>query len=132
MVLSLINIFSGCMEEDKDDNEKDQNNDGIDISVQVRILGNNILLKHRGDESIKFDSIKAVINIGNDVFNVSSKDFEILFDNEDKYWDIGEVFAIHNENLSIPSVLIDLYLFDSKSDSIIIYTSNKYGEFKIV
>ena len=132
LVLSLINIFSGCLDEDKDDNDQDQNINDIDISCSVDILGNNIILKNKGGDTIKFDSIKASINIGNDTFNISSKDFELLFHNEDEYWSIGELFAIHNDNLSITGVLIDLYIVDLKSDYVIIYASNKYGEFKIV
>jgi hypothetical protein len=132
LVLSLINIFSGCLDEDKDDNDQDQNINNIIIGCSVDILGNNILLKHKGGDTIRFDSIKAIINIGNDTFNISSKGFELLFHNEDEYWSIGELFAIHNDNLSIPDVFINLYVVDKKSDSVIIHASNKYDEFKVI
>ena len=132
MVLLLVNIFSGCIDEDKDDNEQVQDENSIDISCTVRLLGNNILLKHEGEEKIRYDNMKVIVNIGNDTFNISSNDFILLFGNEDEYWGIGELFAIHNDNLSIQDILIDLYLVDLKYDYVIIYASNKYGEFKKV
>ena len=131
LIFSLINIFSGCLEEDKDGNEIDQTND-IEIICSVDILGNDILIRHKGGDIIKYADMKVILNIGNDTFNISSKSFKKLFHNEDEYWSIGEMFAIHNDNLSIPGVLIGLYLFDYKSDSLILHASNKYGEFKVV
>ena len=110
LVLLLVNIFSGCIDEDKDDNEQVQDENSIDISCTVRLLGNNILLKHIGEEKIRYDNMKVVVYIGNDSFNISSNDFILLFGNEDKYWEIGESFAVNNDDLSIQDVLIDLYL----------------------
>ena len=132
LVLLLVNIFSGCIDEDKDDNEQVQDENSIDISCTVRLLGNNILLKHIGEEKIRYDNMKVVVYIGNDSFNISSNDFILLFGNEDKYWEIGESFAVNNDDLSIQDVLIDLYLIDIISESVIIYASNKYGEFKTI
>ena len=132
LVLLLVNIFSGCIDEDKDDNEQVQDENSIDISCTVRLLGNNILLKHGGEEKIRYDNMKVIVNIGNDTFNISSNDFILLFGNEDKYWEIGESFAVNNDDLSIQDVLIDLYLIDIISESVIIYASNKYGEFKTI
>ena len=132
LVLLLVNIFSGCIDEDKDDNEQVQDENSIDISCTVRLLGNNILLKHRGEEKIRYDNMKVIVYIGNDSFNISSNDFILLFGNEDKYWEIGESFAVNNDDLSIQDVLIDLYLIDIISESVIIYASNKYGEFKTI
>ena len=132
LVLLLVNIFSGCIDEDKDDNEQVQDENSIDISCTVRLLGNNILLKHIGEEKIRYDNMKVVVYIGNDSFNISSNDFILLFGNEDKYWEIGESFAVNNDDLSIQDVLIELYLIDIISESVIIYASNKYGEFKTI
>ncbi len=132
LVLLLVNIFSGCIDEDKDDNEQVQDENSIDISCTVRLLGNNILLKHIGEEKIRYDNMKVIVYIGNDSFNISSNDFILLFGNEDKYWEIGESFAVNNDDLSIQDVLIDLYLIDIISESVIIYASNKYGEFKTI
>ena len=131
LVLFFIDIFSGCMEEDEDGGDIDQTVD-IELSCSVDILGNDILIRHKGGDVIKYADMKVILNIGNDTFNISSKSFKKLFHNEDEYWSIGEMFAIHNDNLSIPGVLIGLYLFDFKSDSLILHASNKYGEFKVV
>jgi len=132
LVLLLVNISSGCIDKDKDDNEQVQDENSIDISCTVRLLGNNILLKHIGEEKIRYDNMKVIVYIGNDSFNISSNDFILLFGNEDKYWEIGESFAVNNDDLSIQDVLIDLYLIDIISESVIIYASNKYGEFKTI
>ena len=129
-VFLLINIFSGCQE--IDDNEQNIDEKDININCSVRLLGNNILLKNIGYEKIRYDEMKAVIKIENISFNMSSKDFVLLFGNDDKYWDIGESFAIGNNNLSSENVLIDLYLIELNTQSIIVYASNKYGGFIII
>ena len=61
LVLLLVNIFSGCIDEDKDDNEQVQDENSIDISCTVRLLGNNILLKHIGEEKIRYDNMMVVV-----------------------------------------------------------------------
>ena len=70
LVLLLVNIFSGCIDEDKDDNEQVQDENSIDISCTVRLRGNNILLKHMGEEKIRYDNMKVIVYIGNDTFNM--------------------------------------------------------------
>jgi hypothetical protein len=129
-VFLLINIFSGCQE--IDDNEQIIDENDINISCSVRLLGNNILLKNTGYEKIKYDNMNAIIKIGNNSFNISPNDFVLLFGNDDKYWDIGESFAIGNYNLSIKNVIIDFYLIELNTQSVIIYGSNKYGNFIII
>lgn len=126
-VFLLINIFSGCQE--IEDNKQTIDENDININCSVRLLGNNILLKNVGYEKIRYDDMKAIIKIGNKSINISSKDFVLLFGNDDKYWDIGESFAISNNNLSSENVLIDLYLIELNTQSIITYASNKYGGF---